>query len=190
MPAQVRIATYQSADEPQKSPSVAHQLVGKDRVSHFSNFAMQATTDGTDDKSTQRNHHSSHMDDISMSPRLLGYTFSCISMAVCVISSTIFYSVSVEKANGAALQHYVKDMGVTMSAEQSELINERVDEMNETYEVYVGPGGNLIQKYKVYGSIVVSTLRGTVSLLQQCICTDLPPLPSRCRYLALSQLSH
>lgn len=186
MPAQVRIATYQS-DEPQMPPSVAHQL-GKDRVAHFSNFAMQATTDGIDDKSMQRNHHSSHMDDISMSPRLLGYTFSCISMAVCVISSTIFYARSVEKANEAALQHYVKDMGVTMSAEQSELINERVDDMNQTYEIYVGPGGNLIQKYKVYGSIVVSM--GYLSLTQQCICTDLLPLPSRCRYLALSQLSH
>ena len=98
------------------------------------------------------------LDDISMSPRLLGYVFSAISGAVCLISSTIFYFLGATVATPESLRNYFEEINIAVPWTQLAMATQRVDDISEKYRLYFGTGGNLVQEWRVFGSIAVSTL--------------------------------
>ena len=101
------------------------------------------------------------LDDISMSPRLLGYVFSAISGAVCLISSTIFYFLGATVATPESLRHYFEEIDIAVPWTQLAMATQRVEDISEKYRLYFGTGGNLVQEWRVYGSIAVRCYRTT-----------------------------
>ena len=52
-----------------------------------------------------------YMNDISVSPRLLGYVFSCISSAVSMISSSVFFAREATPADPESIEKYSESRG-------------------------------------------------------------------------------
>jgi len=139
MPAPITIQDPATYYESQKYPSASASLglVGlvADPVVPLRSFLSMQRTGGAqpsrgDDESsneaTRRNKR--HMDDISMSPRLLGYVFSCISSAVCMISSTIFLFQGTSEATKDSIENYFAAIGIPVSGEKMEMASQRIED--------------------------------------------------------------
>mmetsp|Transcript_8749 Transcript_8749/g.19617 ORF Transcript_8749/g.19617 Transcript_8749/m.19617 type:complete len:299 (+) Transcript_8749:125-1021(+) len=160
MPAPIAICDPATYYETRKDPSSA--LVGEDPVVPLRNFLAMQKTDISADESSQRNKH--HMDDTSTSPRLLGYVFSCISSAVGTISSTIFYLRGTTQATADTLHSYSLNLGIALNETQLDMATKRIEDMNQSFHLYFGSGGNLVQQWKLYGCITISGLLTIITL--------------------------
>ncbi len=105
------------------------------------------------------------MDDISTSPRLLGYVFSCISSVVSMISSTIFYRRGITEVSPSGLDDYGDSIGAQFTAEELAKVEDRLEDMTETYHLFFGRGGIIVQRWKLFGSIAISGLLTFITLL-------------------------
>ncbi|KAL7551288.1 hypothetical protein ACHAWF_014466 [Thalassiosira exigua] len=99
------------------------------------------------------------MNDTSMSPRLLGYVFSCISSTVSMISSAVFFAREGTLADPESIRKYSESTGNIIPVEQLQTVSQRVNMMSEAHTLYFGSGGNLTEAWKVYGCIAVSISR-------------------------------
>lgn len=102
-------------------------------------LAMQEVAVSVDDVSTQR----THLNETSLSPRLAGYIFSCISCAVATISSAIFYFKETTLANSDTLPAYAESLEIILSGEQLANATERLDDMNDAYRLHFGSGESI-----------------------------------------------
>ncbi|KAL7467046.1 hypothetical protein ACHAXS_009829 [Conticribra weissflogii] len=128
-----------------------------------------ATTTRTDtSRAIPFNHNmtgTTDMDDISTSPRLLGYVFSCISSVVSMISSTIFYRRGITEVSPSGLDDYGDSIGAQFTAEELAKVEDRLEDMTETYHLFFGRGGIIVQRWKLFGSIAISGLLTFITLL-------------------------
>ena len=59
-------------------------------------------------------------------------------------------------ASSQTVDSYAKSINITLTKNETERVAKRLDDMNQTYHLYFGSGGSLVQGWKVYGSIAVS----------------------------------
>lgn len=155
MPAPVAIRDPATYYESQKDPSTALGF-GEDPVAPLRDFLSMSTEPKDSVESSQ--NKSRHLDDISISPRLFGYFTSFVSSTVCTISSTIFFFRGVSPASADGLDEYASSIGLDLTSDEMELAKQRIGDMTNTYHIYFGTGGNLVQEYKIYGCIAISGL--------------------------------
>ena len=58
-------------------------------------------------------------------------------------------------ASSQTVDSYAKSINITLTKNETERVAKRLDDMNQTYHLYFGSGGSLVQGWKVYGSIAV-----------------------------------
>jgi len=167
MPAPITIRDPATYYEPQNHPS---DELGEDMMVPIHEFlstmnksedAQRLRSSGDDESSNSRSiqrKNKRHMEDISMSPRLMGYLCSLISSAVSTISSTVFLFSGATEATKDTIAEYFESINVPVSYEKMEKAQERIEDMNDKFNLYFGSGGNLVYEYKVFGSIAVSGL--------------------------------
>jgi len=150
-------------------PNDPRAIVGDDPIKGFRNFLTISKTSADEQPSIDNTERSSnktsrYMEDISTSPRLLGYVFSCISSALAMITATVFYVRGTTVASPITVESYARQVGIELTKNETELFTQRIDDMNKTYHLYFGSGGSLVQQYKVYGAIAVSGLLTLITL--------------------------
>ena len=96
------------------------------------------------------------MEDISTSPRLIGYAFCCISSAVGLTSSLAFFIRSMASSNLEIFDEFLVESNIYLANGTLESIETRVDRWSEQYHLYLGSGGSIVRSWKVYGSISIS----------------------------------
>lgn len=106
------------------------------------------------------------LNDISASPRLFGYFFCCIASIVSMISSSLFYTRGIVRANQDFIIDTAESFGVTLTDEQKQIAHEWIGTLNDLKIVYFyGSQGNLVQRWKMFGAIAVSGLMALITLL-------------------------
>lgn len=126
-------------------------------------FRAVSSTD--DDEHPSPSHATTHMGDISTSPRLLGYVFSFISSAVSMISSAIFYRRGVTRTLASTVDSYATSIGLDLDEVDLQLLEDRIEEKTRTMYLYFGSGGIIVEAWKIYGAIAVSGMMTTITLL-------------------------
>ena len=159
MPAPVHICDPADYKKEQRTAPISSL---QDPTINLRNFLAASKASSIMDNQTT---NTMNMDDISMSPRLLGYVFSCISSALAMITSIAFYARGATLATPESVKSYMNTLGIQMSYNDTQKISGRVEDMNKTYHIYFGSGGNLVQQWKVYGGIAVSGLITLITLV-------------------------
>mmetsp|Transcript_28732 Transcript_28732/g.69169 ORF Transcript_28732/g.69169 Transcript_28732/m.69169 type:complete len:407 (-) Transcript_28732:38-1258(-) len=169
MPAPVAIRDPSTYYEKREDPASVLGL--EDPVVPLRNFLAMQKSDvvpshhhssvANADESTARNKH--HVDDISISPRLLGYVLSFISSAVGMISATIFYVRETTMTTSETIEDYADSLGIELNQEQLDKAKARTHDMSK-YELYFGTGGSIVVRWKVYGCIAVEGLLTIITL--------------------------
>ena len=114
--------------------------------------------------SANSGHAQSKMEDISTSPRFLGYIFSFFSSAVLLASSVVFYVRGVYPADSSDLALVAAKHGINITTSDLDALKTRYDEMSFSSKLFLTSGGVVTQNYQVYGSIVVSSILTTITL--------------------------
>lgn len=106
------------------------------------------------------------MNDISASPRLFGYFVCCISSIVSMISSSLFYTGGTERVNLDTIIGAAEGFGVTITSQQEQITNKWIESLhNQGIMYFYEKSGNIVQRWKVYGAIAVSSLMALITLL-------------------------
>lgn len=104
--------------------------------------------------------------DISTSPRLFGYFVSCIASIVSMLSTTLFYVTGTGIPPINTVLGHAKNHGVTLNSTQLEISIDMFETLEAQRAAYFyGKRGNVVQLWKLYGSIAVSSLLALITLL-------------------------
>ena len=118
-----------------------------------------------DNTSKTSSYGQSNMEDISTSPRFLGYIFSFFSSAVLLASSVMFYVRGVYPANSSDLVSVAAKHGINITTSDLDALKTRYDAMDFSSKLFLTSGGVVTQNYQVYGSIAVSSVLTTITLV-------------------------
>jgi len=156
MPTQlVILGTFDDAQvEQQRRTSAMVDVV----IPAVENFVKRAEQDNTTDNRVEL------MEDISTSPRLIGYAFCCISSAVGLTSSLAFFIRSMASSNVEIFDEFLVESNIYLSNGTLESIETRVDRWSKRYHLYLGSGGSIVRSWKLYGSIIISGVITVVTL--------------------------
>ena len=154
MPTQLVIReTFDDAQVEQQCRTSA--LDGNVVIPAVENFVKRAELDNTSVELTE---------DISTSPRLIGYAFCCISSAVGFTSSLAFLIRSKASSNVEIFDEFLVESNIYPANGTLGSIETSVDTFTERYQLYLGNGGSIVRRWKVYGSIIISGVITMVTL--------------------------
>jgi hypothetical protein len=162
MPSQILIRDPTAYPEQPRNTATTKGLGGEDSASASTVFVRPAGSERRNDGAAI----SLFMNDISASPRLFGYFFCCISSIVSMISSSIFYTSGIERANLDTILDSAETFNVTITPQQKQISNQWIEALhNQGIMYFYETRGNIVQRWKVFGAIAVSGLMALITLL-------------------------
>lgn len=115
--------------------------------------------------STLSPHAHTQNDDISTSPRFLGYVFSFLSSAVSLASSIMFYVRGVYPVDFDDFGEWAEKKGINITENDLDELTDIYNQMDFSSKLFLTSGGVVTQNYQVYGSITISALLTGITML-------------------------
>lgn len=153
-----------------KRPTTTSDVLGEDIASvassAFRGFIQPVGTERRKDTGPVGAASLVLKNDISTSPRLFGYFVCCIASIVSMLSTTLFYVTGTGIPPINTVLGHAKNHGVTLNSTQLEITSDMFEALEAQRAAYFyGKRGNVVQLWKLYGSIAVSSLLALITLL-------------------------
>lgn len=153
-----------------KRPTTTSDVLGEDIASvassAFRGFIQPVGTERRKDAGPTGAAALVLKNDISTSPRLFGYFVCCIASIVSMLSTTLFYVTGTGIPPINTVLGHAKNHGVTLNSTQLEITSDMFELLEAKKTAYFyGKRGNVVQLWKLYGSIAVSSLLALITLL-------------------------